>query len=388
MLDISTRRQLTENAGPTNFSYSKPTQKRKATEKRKSCSTKHQLIDDTIQTNLEMELIDKENLLIENSKSCQTEIAIRSVRSISTQTNASDISVIEENEDHIAVISQFSQTEIPSDNDISFCTEEEISSKEEEEVQSKNERPKGSAFIVYWSSLSILLQRCLICTVPAIITKVITTDSTICINLLCQENHKSIWQSQPMEKRFYLGNLRLSACMLFSSNTYRKLEKYSQILKIPWVLKSCYYDMLDHTLSVTNEVWKKKQSQIVSASKQRRLILSGDGHCDNPSHNAKYLTYSLFDQNLKKVIADSLTQVTEVEGVSNRMRKAGLIKVADEVKQKKLKVDQLTTDRHLQIKKYLREQEGSIDHQFGVWHFSKSMKTKLLKVSKKRIVKN
>ena len=67
---------------------------------------------------------------------------------IGVQTNASDIEMIEENENHIATISQCSQTEIPSDNDTSFCTEENISSVEEEEVESENKRPKGSAFIV------------------------------------------------------------------------------------------------------------------------------------------------------------------------------------------------------------------------------------------------
>ena len=67
---------------------------------------------------------------------------------IGVQTNASDIEMIEENENHIATISQCSQTKIPSDNDTSFCTEENISSVEEEEVESENERPKGSAFIV------------------------------------------------------------------------------------------------------------------------------------------------------------------------------------------------------------------------------------------------
>ena len=133
-------------------------------------------------------------------------------------------------------------------------------------------------------------------------------------------------------------------------------------------------------LSVTNEAWKKEESQIVFASKQVGLILSGNGCCDSPRHNAKYLTYSIFDQSFKKFIAVSLTQVTEMEGASNRMEKAGLIKVQTEVKQKNLKVHQLTTERHLQIKKYLREQEEGIDHQFDVWNFSKSIKTKLLKV--------
>ena len=66
------------------------------------------------------------------------------------------------------------------------------------------------------------------------------------------------------------------------------------------------------------------------------------------------------------------------------MEKAGLIKVLDEVKQQILKVNQLTADRHLQIKKYLREQEEGIGRQFDVWHISKSLKTKILKVSKKK----
>ena len=79
MLGISTRRLLTENAVSTIVSSTKPTQKRKITERRQSCSTKRQLIDYAIQTNVEMELIDKENLLIENSKSYQTEIVISSV---------------------------------------------------------------------------------------------------------------------------------------------------------------------------------------------------------------------------------------------------------------------------------------------------------------------
>ena len=84
--------------------------------------------------------------------------------------------------------------------------------------------------------------------------------------------------------------------------------------------------MLDYMLSVTNEAWKKEESQIVSGWKQRELILSRDGRCDTPGHNAKYLIYLLFDQSFKKVIAVSLTQVTEAKGVSNRMEKAGLLK--------------------------------------------------------------
>ena len=47
----------------------------------------------------------------------------------------------------------------------------------------------------------------------------------------------------------------------------------------------------------------------------------------------------------------------------------------------------MTTDCHVQIKKHIREQEEDIDHQFDVWHFSKSIKTKLLNSSKKKTCK-
>ena len=134
--------------------------------------------------------------------------------------NASDIAMIEENEDHIGTIAQYSQTEIPSNNGSSFCAEEEIFFSEEEEIESENERPKGGVFIVYWSCLSILLHRSLISTAPAIITKIIAVGLALCINLLCQVNHKSVWRSKTMEKRFYLDNVRLSACVRLNARDY------------------------------------------------------------------------------------------------------------------------------------------------------------------------
>ena len=74
---------------------------------------------------------------------------------------------------------------------------------------------------------------------------------------------------------------------------------------------------------------------------KNKLILCGDGRCNSLGHNAKYLTYSLYDQIQENVVASSLTQVTEV-GSFNRMSispdKAGLIETLQEVKQKEYKI--------------------------------------------------
>ena len=46
-------------------------------------------------------------------------------------------------------------------------------------------------------------------------------------------------------------------------------------------------------------------------------------------------------------------------------------------------VKQLTTDRHMQFRKYLKENEPRIAHQFDAWHFSKNIKSKLIAAGKK-----
>ena len=59
------------------------------------------------------------------------------------------------------------------------------------------------------------------------------------------------------------------------------------------------------------------------------------------------------------------------------MEKLSIItKTLNEVKQKGICLNQLTTDRHTGIRKYLREEESKITHQFDVWHFVKKHKEK------------
>jgi len=81
----------------------------------------------------------------------------------------------------------------------------------------------------------------------------------------------------------------------------------------------------------------------------------------------------------------SLTQVTEA-GNSNRMEKVGFIKVLDEMKESNIHIDQLTTDRHMQIRKYMREEENSINHQFDV--LVRTLKLSYLMLLKRKTVLN
>lgn len=55
------------------------------------------------------------------------------------------------------------------------------------------------------------------------------------------------------------------------------------------------------------------------------------------------------------------------------MEKEGLSRVLQLLKRKKLPIDVLVTDRHMQINKWLRENHQHIKHYYDVWHVVKGM---------------
>ena len=69
----------------------------------------------------------------------------------------------------------------------------------------------------------------------------------------------------------------------------------------------------------------------------------------------------------------SLIKVSEVDN-SNQMEKNGFIKTLQMFKDENITPTQITTDRHTQIRKYMREKEPGINHQFDVLHFVKNIK--------------
>ena len=134
-------------------------------------------------------------------------------------------------------------------------------------------------------------------------------------------------------------------------------------------------------MSVVNKNYNEKSKEITEDMKKHGVYhLSGDGRCDSPSHNAKYLTYSLMDKFTNRILAFSLTQVTET-GNSNRMEKVGFKKVLSTTKGDGIIRSQITTDRHTGIRKHLREEEPNIDHQFDVKNMKKRLRTAAIKAS-------
>ena len=76
----------------------------------------------------------------------------------------------------------------------------------------------------------------------------------------------------------------------------------------------------------------------------------------------------------------SLIQVSEVDH-SNQIEKKGFIKTLQMFQDENITPTQIITDRHTQIRKYMRKKEPGINHQFDVWHFVKNINKKLINVS-------
>ena len=133
----------------------------------------------------------------------------------------------------------------------------------------------------------------------------------------------------------------MSAAVLFSANTFTRIVEYFRLADIQWIGKTRYYAFQKKYLSgVDNEAYSKEKDILMTQMKKKgHCQLSGDGRCDSPGHNAKYLTYSMFDQLKSKIISTAVTQVSEA-GNSNRMEKMGFVKVLSELKEKGLNIEQ------------------------------------------------
>ena len=275
----------------------------------------------------------------------------------------------------------------PSQDEI----DQAIEDAEEADVfmkQSKIPRPSpNSAFIVFWSQLVLLLNRCLVCASP-VTMNFHHKGSMITVIMTCNNNHTKTWYSQPMigkgAMKYALGNVRLVCGTLLSGATFSKLSEIFKFSGIQLFAKDTFYRIQKRFVApVVNLFWREDNLRVLQMLRNGLTCkIAGDARCDSPGHNAKYSTYSFINQATGHIVASHLTQVTEC-GNANRMEKHGFIKALNFLKEGNVTINQVTTDRHVQVRKYLKDNEQEIDHQFDPWHVCKGIKKKLFKLAKK-----
>ena len=73
-----------------------------------------------------------------------------------------------------------------------------------------------------------------------------------------------------------------------------------------------------------------------------------------------------------------------VAGNSQRMELDGFQRVVHRLQEYGIKIGSITTDRHKQIRSYMRKFLKHILHKFDVWYVRKNIKKKLVKLAKKK----
>ena len=224
---------------------------------------------------------------------------------------------------------QAEESEDYQDSDFHVSDVSDVDEPCEETVHSTNDvqEPDKAAFIVYCTSLLVLLQRCLhlACVLPAAITNIAFKGSQLIVKIKCQSGHTNTWKSQPTCNNYSVDNLTCAAAVLFSANTYQRIASFFDTANIQCLSKtSCYVIQKRYLTGIVNKNYIQMSKSILEGLKEKGpCYLSRNGRCDSPGHNAKYLTYYFMDKNTIKIAAFSLTQVSEA-GNSNRMEKMGL----------------------------------------------------------------
>ena len=157
------------------------------------------------------------------------------------------------------------------------------------------------------------------------------------------------------------------------------------MLNLEFVSKSTYNNHQgDYLFPTVHDSWHTEQQSLIDEVSGRDVWISGDGRCDSPGYSAKYCTYSVMDQKTDKILDIETIQVSEVTS-SNAMEREGCKRVLDRLgKDFKVPVKVFCTDRHMSIQKMMREEYSSIDHQYDVWHLSKSVCKTLMQKAKKK----
>lgn len=120
----------------------------------------------------------------------------------------------------------------------------------------------------------------------------IVIGSYIRITQWCRTcDKKSIWESQPFIGNMPVGNILISASILYAGALPTKALRMLEILNCASISKKTFFRHQRQILQpAVNSVWKRLQASLFDHMKEcnHGLVLSGDGRADSPGHSAKY----------------------------------------------------------------------------------------------------
>lgn len=234
---------------------------------------------------------------------------------------------------------------------------------------------KATKYIVFEASVMELLDVCGLCSRTGLSHQKTVIGTCLCVSSQCRCGFQRQWASQPFSKAMPWGNLIVTAAAFCSGSSSVKILNFLKHAGIAGLGKTSF-NILQGNYIVPSVLsyWQYMQNLYLQSIKDKghHLKLGGDARCSSPGHTAKYGSYTFMDVETSKVIYIQLVHCNEVKN-SNAMELEGLKRGLQFLKDEQIVVSDFITDRHVQVKKLMREEHPDIRHWFDVWHVAKGM---------------
>ena len=202
------------------------------------------------------------------------------------------------------------------DNNITDITQSSVYLQTTSASEPESDVPveKQRTYLIFESALLTLLSICFMCRSTYTSIEKVTIGSFLCIKQICHHcSNKYVWESQPYVGKIPVGNILISAAILYvhgiitskGITSIPKLELCNNHKEdIFSTSKSFFYNQLSATFGRrTRDFNQSINGQNIA------LVLGGDGREDSPGHSAKYGSYSGIDLKQSKVVDINLVQV-------------------------------------------------------------------------------
>ncbi|WAR05813.1 hypothetical protein MAR_021182 [Mya arenaria] len=217
------------------------------------------------------------------------------------------------------------------------------------------------------------------------------------LNKVCQEGHRiTRWYSQPTLNRGVLsGDFLISATTVLSGNNFRKMKLWADMLQLKCQSASKFF-RIQRTYLVPSvdrylETHQRDLFQSLCGKDVVKLEFhlsynvhfSGDGRNDSPGHSAQYFSYSVMDNETKKVIMVKTVDRRETDRESVTIKKVPLKACLEDLLQNQVNITELITDGHLGIAAMMKTDYSSplkINHSHDFWHVAKNLGKNLSKI--------
>ena len=179
------------------------------------------------------------------------------------------------------------------------------------ELQDSGDPKTERKYIVFESALKELFKTCLDCGYSCTVYRRLTKGTLVEIEGVCNSDssHRRSWRNQPSHQRLPLGNLLLSAAILFSGSSPVKVINALKFLKVEvFCLRTFFQIQTCYLIPAVDNVWFDERECVLSKI-HGSVSVGGDARCCSPGHTAKYGSYTLMDLSTNKILDMQLIQV-------------------------------------------------------------------------------